>query len=53
MLASLENVAFQMKTRDFSPVCKLKQVLVSILAGSETLTVFNSEKDGEDDLAAI
>ncbi|HKZ03142.1 MAG TPA: hypothetical protein VJ180_12930 [Pyrinomonadaceae bacterium] len=53
VLAPFENVALQMKTRDFSPVCKLKQVLVSILAGCETLTAFNSEVDGETDLAAI
>jgi hypothetical protein len=52
-LAPLEQVALQMKTRDFSPVCKLKQILVSILAGCETLTAFNSEMDGEIDLAAI
>jgi hypothetical protein len=53
MLASLEKVALQMKTRDFSPICKLKQILVSILAGCETLIAFNSELDGEIDLAAI
>ena len=53
VLAPLERVALSMKTRDFSPVCKLKQVLVSILAGCETLTAFNSELDGEVDLAAI
>jgi hypothetical protein len=53
VLAPLENVALQMKTRDFSPVSKLKQVLISILAGCETLTAFNSEMDGEVDLAAI
>ena len=53
VLAPFEKVALQMKTRDFSPVCKLKQVLVSILAGCETLTAFNSEVDGETDLAAI
>jgi hypothetical protein len=53
VLAPLEKVALQMKTRDFSPVSKLKQVLVSILAGCETLTAFNSELDGEVDLAAI
>lgn len=53
VLAPLEKVALSMKTRDFSPVCKLKQVLVSILAGCETLTAFNSELDGEVDLAAI
>lgn len=53
VLAPLENVALQIKTRDFSPVSKLKQVLVSILAGCETLTAFNSELDGEVDLAVI
>jgi hypothetical protein len=53
VLAPLENVAMQMKTRDFSPVSKLKQVLVSILVGCETLTAFNSELDGEINLAAI
>ena len=53
MLAALENVGLGMKTRDFSPVCKLKQVLISVLAGCETLTVFNTEMQGEDRLAAI
>ena len=53
VLAPLEKVALRMKTRDFSPVSKLKQVLVSILAGCETLTAYNSELDGEVDLAAI
>lgn len=53
VLAPLKNVALQMKTRDFSPVSKLKQVLISILAGCETLTAFNSEMDGEVNLAAI
>lgn len=53
LLAALEKVDLRMKTRDFSPVCKLKQVLVSILAGCETLTAFNSQLDGEVGLAAI
>lgn len=53
MLAALENVDLGMKTRDYSPVCKLKQVLVSILAGCETLTAFNTQLDGEAGLAAI
>ena len=53
VFAPLEKVALRMKTRDFSPVSKLKQVLVSILAGCETLTAYNSELDGEVDLAAI
>ena len=53
MLADLEKVELRMKIRDFSPVCKLKQVLLSILAGCETLTAFNSQLDGEAGLAAI
>jgi hypothetical protein len=53
LLAALEKVDLRMKTRDYSPVCKLKQVLVSILAGCETLTAFNSQLDGEVGLAAI
>lgn len=53
LLAALEKVDLRMKTRDFSPVCKLTQVLVSILAGCETLTAFNSQLDGEVGLAAI
>lgn len=53
MLTALENVALEMKIRDFSPSCKLKQVLVSILAGCETLTAFNTQMEGEAGLAAI
>ena len=53
MLAPLEKVAIGMKIRDFSPVCKLKQVLLSILTGCETLTAFNSQLDGELGLATI
>ncbi len=49
----LEKVDLQMKIRDFSPVCKLKQVLLSILAGCETLTAFNNQLDGEAALATI
>lgn len=52
-LAALEKVTIRMKTRDFSPVCKLKQVLLSILAGCETLTAFNSQMDGEVGLATL
>jgi hypothetical protein len=33
LLAALEKVVLKVKIRTFSPVCKLKQVLVSILAG--------------------
>jgi hypothetical protein len=53
VLAPLEKVAIEMKIRDFSPVCKLKQVLLSILTGCETLTAFNSQMDGEEGLATI
>lgn len=53
MFAPLEKVDLQMKIRDFSPVCKLKQILLSILAGCETLTAFNIQLDGEASLATI
>ena len=53
VLAPLENVDLRMKIREYSPVCKLKQVLVSILAGCETLTAFNTQLDGETGQATI
>ena len=53
VLAPLEKVVLQMKSRDFSPVCKLKQVLLSILTGCETLTAYNRQLDGEAGLATI
>ncbi len=53
MLAPLQQVQIGMKTRDFDPVCKLKQVLLSILAGCETLTAFNTQLEGELGLAAV
>jgi hypothetical protein len=53
LLSDLEKVEMRMKIRDFSPVCKLKQVLLSILAGCETLTAFKSQLEGEAGLAAI
>jgi len=53
LLAPLEKVAMRMKIRAFSPVCKLKQVLVSILTGCETLTAFNSQLEAEIGLASI
>lgn len=52
-LAALETVGLKLKIRDFSPSCKLKQVLVSLLAGCETLTAFNTQLEGEAGLAAI
>ncbi len=53
LLAPLEKVDLAMKIFTFSPVCKLKQVLLSILAGCETLTAFNTQLNGEAGLAAI
>lgn len=42
VLQPLENVAVKMKTRQFSPPDKLEQVLVSILAGCDTLSQVNT-----------
>ena len=42
-LQPLEEVKIPIKTYDFSPFCKLEQVLLSILAGCETLTAFNTK----------
>lgn len=53
VLAALEKVALKMKIRAFSSVGKLTQVLVSILAGCETLTAFNTQVHGEVGLAAV
>ena len=53
VFAPLEKVDLQMKIGDFSPVCKVKQVLLSIFAGCETLIAFNSQLDGEAGLATI
>lgn len=51
-LDPLKKVQIGMKTRDFSPGDKLEQVLVSILAGCETISEVNSKLDGEVALAA-
>jgi len=42
VLQPLENVAVKMKTRQFSPTDKLEQVLISILAGCETVSQVNT-----------
>ncbi len=43
LLAPLEKVQIQMKSRDFTPADKLTQVLISILAGCRTLSEVNSK----------
>lgn len=53
VLEPLAQVEIPMKTRDFSPTDKLKQVLLSILAGCETLSEVNPRLKSEASLAAI
>lgn len=50
-LAPLKQVRIPMNTRDLSPVDKLTQMLVSILAGCETLVEVNSKLKSEVGLA--
>lgn len=52
-LQALEFVKIAMKTRDFSPVDKLQQVLLSILAGCETISEVNGKLRPESGLAQI
>ena len=52
-LEPLEKVSFAMKKRDFSPKDKLEQILVSILAGCETISEVNTRLDAEIHLAAV
>ena len=52
-LKPLERVQIPMRTRDFSPPDKLVQVLLSILAGCETLFAVNSTLKQEQALATI
>jgi hypothetical protein len=50
---ALSEVEFAMQTRTFSPAEKLIQVLMSILAGCETLAEVNSKLKPEVQLAAV
>jgi hypothetical protein len=52
-LAPLAQVSLGMKTRVFRPLDKLVQILVSILAGCETISEVNTKLDGERHLAAV
>ena len=52
-LEPLEKVQLGMKTRDFSPVDKLDQIMVSILAGCETISQVNTKLDAEVSLASV
>ena len=53
LLSPLESVRFQIKTREFTPYDKLQQLLVSILAGCETLVEVNSKLGHEQALAQV
>ncbi len=50
-LEPLKNVLLKMRNRDFSPTDKLIQILVSILAGCETLSETNAQLKSEVKLA--
>ena len=52
-LEPLGKVPFSMKKRDFSPIDKLEQILVSILAGCETISEVNTRLDAETHLAKV
>lgn len=52
-LTPLEEVIIPIKTRDFSPASKLKQVLLSILAGCEYLSEVNIKLKPEKVLAQV
>lgn len=53
VLSPLDKVDIRMKKRDYSPVCKLKQVLISILAGCEYMVEVNSKLKPELALAKV
>ncbi|MBD3251214.1 hypothetical protein GF380_01950 [Candidatus Uhrbacteria bacterium] len=52
-LKSLEQVQIDMKKRDFTPVDKLTQVLISVLVGCETLSEVNSKLKAENLVAKV
>jgi len=52
-LEPLERVQIPMKCRGFTPADKLKQILVSILAGCVTLTEVNTKLGPEQGLAQV
>lgn len=52
-LYPLAEVDIPIKSYRYAPFCKLEQVLLSVLAGCETLTVFNSKLRPERALARL
>lgn len=53
MLKALETIEIEMKIREFSGSSKLQQVVISIMAGCETLSEVNSKLTRERQLAQI
>lgn len=53
MLYPLSEVEIPIKSYEYSPFCKLEQILLSILAGCETLTEFNTKVRPEQGLARL
>ena len=52
-LKPLKGVQISIKSYEYSPACKLEQVFVSIMAGCETLTAFNTKLRPERALAKL
>jgi hypothetical protein len=52
-LYSLSEVDVPIKSYEYSPCCKLEQVLLSVLAGCENLTAFNTKVRPERVLAKL
>jgi len=50
---ALKMVNLDMKTRQFSPKSKIEQVLISILAGCETISLINTRLGSEKKLAQV
>lgn len=53
MLKALETIEVEMKIREFSGSSKLQQVMISIMAGCETLSEVNSKLTREIQLAQV
>lgn len=53
VLAPLSKVRIPIKSHDFTPHAKLEQVLVSILAGCETISEVNQKLKSEQALAEV
>ena len=53
LLKPLETITLSMKTRDFSPICKLEQFLISILAGCESISVIDTKLRPDRALAQV